>query len=147
MQVNRVGNQNFKAIILDCKNPVPAEYLFSAKNALDKNRPDNDFNPMDFLNGELLPKVIESDYDTVELKERYDELVQSQKDNPVDIHLDLYLADPNEIPLYPEGWYQKATVAGKVFKQRIYEFQGSAIKFLEDACRYANKLNRRQAKD
>jgi len=143
MQVNRVNNTNFGKIILDCRNPIPAQYLFSAKDTLDKNRPDNDFNPMNFLNGELLPKVIESDYNTPKLQKRFEKLVKSQENNPHNIHLDVFLYDESEIPLYPEGWYQKATVGDKVFLQRLYDFQGTAISFLEDACKYADKLNRK----
>lgn len=143
MQVHKINNTNFGKVILDCKEPVSAGLLFNAKDVLDKNRPNNDFNPFDFLNGELLPKVIENDYNTPQLKKRYEELVKSQEDNPHNIHLDLFLYDEGEIPLYPEGWYQKATVGNKVFLQRQYEFEGSVIDFFEKACKYADKLKRK----
>jgi hypothetical protein len=54
--------------------------------------------------------------------------------------LDVFPEDKGEIPLESYRWYQKAIVGGKEFKQRVYAFQGTAIKFLEDACKYANKL-------
>lgn len=140
MQVHKIGSDmTFGKIILDCKDPIPASLLFSAEKKLNEVKGVS-INPLQFLGDNLLPKVIESDYNTPRLQKRYQELVKSQEDNPHDIHLDLYLADEGEIPLYPEGWYQRATVGDKIFPQRIYEHQGSAIKFLEDACQYANKL-------
>ena len=142
MHINKINNINFKRIILDCDDPISASLLFASKDSLDKNRPNNDFDPLQFLNGNLLPQVIQSDYKTPLLQRKYKDLVESQENNPHNIHLDLFLYDEGEIPLYPEGWYQKAVVGGKVFLQRLYAFQGSAIKFLEDACAYANKLNR-----
>lgn len=140
MNVQRVGGPSFQRIILDTNEPIPAGILFNATEKLKKDK-NVTINPFDFLNGQLLPKVIESDYDTFELKNRFNELVKSQETNPHDIHLDVFLHDEGEIPLYVEGWYQKATVGNQVFKQRQYAYEGSAIKFLEDACKYADKLN------
>lgn len=140
MQINKIGNIPFGKIILDCNNPIPANLLFNAKSELDKNRPNNNYNPLDFMEDNLIVKVIDSDYNTPKLKARYKQLIAEQESNPHDIHIDLFLADEGEIPLYPEGWYQKAIVGNKEFRQRVYAFQGQVMDFLEDACKYANKL-------
>lgn len=144
MQVQKINNNNvtFGKIILDCKDPVPANLLFSAEKKLNELKGAS-INPLQFLGDNLLPQVIKSDYNTPQLWKRYQDLVKSQEDNPHDIHLDLFLYDESEIPLYPEGWYQRATIGDKIFKQRLYAFEGTAISFLEDACKYADKLWRK----
>lgn len=143
MQVHKINNYcnnvTFGKIILDCKDPIPTNLLFNAEKKLNEIK-GTTIDPLQFLQGNLLPKVIETDYNTPKLMNRYKELVKSQENNPHDIHLDLFRADEGEIPLYPEGWYQRATVGDKIFPQRVYEFEGTVIQFLEDACKYADML-------
>ena len=146
MQVQKINSPSFGKIILDCNDPIPADIVFIAEKKINEIK-GNTIDPIQFINGNLLPKVIETDYNTPTLINRFKELVKLQENNKHDIHLDLFLYDESEIPLYPEGWYQRATVGNKVFKQRLYEFQGSAIKFLEDACKYADRLRGKPVKE
>lgn len=88
---------------------------------------------------EYVQDVAKNDFNTPKLWNKYQDIISKQKMNPVDIHLDLFLADESEIPLYPGGWYIKAIVKDKVFKQRVY--CGSPIAFLRKASAYANLQN------
>ena len=83
-------------------------------------------------------KIIESDYNTPELKERYAELVEQQKNNPINIYIDLFSQD-GDIPLQADEWFQKAKVGGLVFRQTV-TVPESRIAFLERACKWANFL-------
>lgn len=128
MQINKVSNISFGKMISDSGETIIRD--------LDTDKPVG-----------LINNVIANDYNTPKLKARYAQLVREQESNPFNISLGLYLADKNEIPLYPESYvieksYQQATVNGKVFKQRIYNYQGGVMDFLEDACKYANRLNK-----
>jgi len=145
---NRCNNLTFGKIILDCTYPVkaeiPANKLLHSKtklNELKSTKPDE----FRFLE-DTLSEVIEYDFRDSAPKfwNRFQELVKSQENNPHNIHLDVFLADEGEIPLYSEGWYQRATVGDKIFRQRVYEFEGTAIQFLEDACKHANELLRKK---
>ena len=93
----------------------------------------------------LVDRVIECDYDTVELRTRYNQLLAEQASNPNHIMIDVFLSHVPE----PEDFFQIAYVGekAKVFKQAegYYPWQTkpTTIKFLEKACKYANKLARR----
>ncbi len=117
-------------------------YLLDIKAILDKSDSVKEKPELQFLRG-TLSEVLVHDYlvdNNPYLLKKFERLVLEQEDNPHDIHLDVFPEDEGEIPLESYRWYQKAIVGDKVFKQRIYAFQGSAIKFLKDACRYADKL-------
>lgn len=94
----------------------------------------------------LIDEVIAFDIKSPELQETYNRLVASQKNNPVNIYIDLFPVDKNEIPIHASGWFQKATVGNGMFKKTFkqvttYFFtQPSPIKFLKKACIYADIL-------
>lgn len=98
-------------------------------------------------------EVIEKDFNSSKsLRTIYDKLVESQKKNPVDISIDSFCIDKNEIPLDSERWdnwywYQRAIVGKKVFVQKTTSHNTDyepSITFLKRACFYANFLNNKQ---
>ena len=112
-----------------------------------KGRKGGGFKSESLADKRLIDEVIKYDFNTPKLQEQYKRLVLSQEKNPVNIYIDLYTADKNEIPLHPSGWFQKATVGTgslkKTFKQATtYVYTSpSPIKFLKKACLYADILN------
>ncbi len=136
MKISPINNQTFGAIVLRDKRVLPAELLKQVEEVSNGK-----FHANSLENKSLIKEVIRNDYNTSSLWGRWNELVNSQKNNPVNIYLDLFSPD-EEIPLYASGWYQKATVHNKTFKQQFIYFQKqqSPIKFLERACKYANFL-------
>lgn len=112
-----------------------------------KGRKGGGFKSESLADKRLLDEVIKYDYKTPKLKETYKNLVKSQKNNPVNIYIDLFHRE-EEIPLHPSGWFQKATVGEgilkKTFKQPttyLFDPPPSPINFLKKACAYANILN------
>lgn len=139
MRIQAVDNQCFGKIILRDNRVIPSNILHQAQEATNGK-----FHAEELEGRRLINEVIKNDYNTPALWSTYKNLVESQENNPVNIYLDLFLPD-EEIPLFASGWFQKATVRNKTFKQRTTYFAGiekqpSPIKFLERACRYANFL-------
>ena len=136
MRIQQINNQSFGKIILhdsgrngECTypaRPIGVKKLYS------------DIYKADIL----LDGVIDNDYDTLELRSRYNQLIEEQKDNPFDIVIDLFLDHNPE----PEDFFQRATVNGKIFKQaviwnpKVDKVRPTTIDFLEKACAYANEL-------
>jgi len=136
MRIQQINNQSFGKIILHdydkngkctySAQPIGAKKLYSDI----------------YKANTLLDGVIDNDYDTLELRSRYNELIEEQKDNPVDIVIDLFLDHNPE----PEDFFQRATVNGKIFKQavtwnpKVDKVRPTTIDFLEKACVYANEL-------
>ena len=94
-------------------------------------------------------QITKKDFKDPELKKIYNKLVESQKNNPINIIMSLFPIDKNEIPMDNERWdnwywYLKATVGKRVFKQKttshFTDYQPS-ITFLKRACLYADFLN------
>ena len=143
MQVPKISNSNatFGAIILRDNRSFSKKFCDSIEE-MTKDRNGDGFKSESLANKKLIEEVIKYDYNTPELKEEYRQLVESQKNNPINIYIDLFTADKNEIPLHPSGWYQKATVGKRTFKQGTTYFitPPSPIKFLKRACLYANIL-------
>ena len=136
MHIQTVSNVNFGQIILhdigrNGEITYPAQSLGAKKLYSDIYKADI-----------LLDGVIDNDYDTLELRSRYNELIEEQKNNPIDIVIDLFLDHNPE----PEDFFQRATVNGKVFKQdviwnpKVDKVRPTTINFLEKACKYANEL-------
>ena len=97
-------------------------------------------------------QITKKDFKNPELNKIYNKLVESQKNNPINIIMSLFPIDKNEIPMDNERWdnwywYQKATVRKRVFKQKTTlhstDYQPS-ITFLKRACLYADFLNNKQ---
>ncbi len=97
-------------------------------------------------------QITKKDFKNPELNKIYNKLVESQKNNPVNVIMSLFPIDKNEIPLDDKRWnnwywYQKATVGKRVFEQKTTshstDYQPS-ITFLKRACLYANFLNNKQ---
>ena len=62
MQVHRIdNNMTFGKIILNCKDPIPANMLFNAEKTLNELKGVT-INPMQFLDDNLLPKEYHADY-------------------------------------------------------------------------------------
>ena len=139
---NRNINTAFGAIIYRASNNLPNQLLDKAAEAIaerEKIQPrGRKFDPEKIRGNSLYERVIESDYDTPKLKERYAKLVEQQKNNPINIFIDLFSQD-GDIPLQAEDWFQKAKVGGLVFRQTT-TFPESRIAFLERACKWANFL-------
>ena len=133
---------NFKAIIYRDSNNFPDKVLDQVAEGIaerEKLQPrGRKFDPEKIRGNNLYERVIESDYDTPELKERYAELVEQQKNNPINIYIDLFSQD-GDIPLQADEWFQKAKVGGLVFRQTV-TVPESRIAFLERACKWANFL-------
>lgn len=134
------NNTSFGAIILRDNRSFPRT-LCDDVEAKTKGRKGGGFKST-LADKRLIDEVIKNDYNTPNLKETYTRLVESQKNNPVNIYIDLFTADKNEIPLHPSGWFQKATVGKRTFKQATTYFNNppSPINFLKRACLYANIL-------
>ncbi len=108
---------------------------------------------MIFLNNNNTQEVVNNDFKQgTKLGEIYNELMFSQKENPVNIIIDTFEIDKNEIPMDNERWdnwywYLKATVGKRVFEQKttssFTNYQPS-ITFLKKACLYADFLNKKQ---
>ena len=147
MQVQRVQNNNttFGKIILR-DNTRFSKSLCDFVEAKAKEHAHGGFKSESLADKRLLDEVIKYDFNTPELKEKYKRLVLDQESNPVNIYIDLFTADKNEIPLHPSGWFQKATVGEgilkRTFKQATWylDTPPSKIKFLQRACRYADIL-------
>ncbi len=133
---------NFKAIIYRDSNNFPDKVLDQVAESIaerEKFQPrGRKFDPEKIRGNNLYDRVIESDYDTPELKERYAELVEQQKNNPINIYIDLF-SQEGDIPLDADEWFQKAKVGGLVFRQTVTTPE-SRIAFLERACKWANFL-------
>ena len=133
---------NFKAIIYRDSNNFPDKVLDQVAESIaerEKIQPrGRKFDPEKIRSNNLYDRVIASDYDTPELKERYAELVEQQKNNPINIYIDLFSQD-GDIPLQADEWFQKAKVGGLVFRQTV-TVPESRIAFLERACKWANFL-------
>ena len=133
---------NFKAIIYRESNNFPDKVLDQVAEGIaerEKLQPrGRKFDPEKIRGNNLYDRVIESDYNTPELKERYAELVEQQKNNPINIYIDLF-SQEGDIPLQADEWFQKAKVGGLVFRQTV-TVPESRIAFLERACKWANFL-------
>jgi hypothetical protein len=147
MHIQPINNQTFGRVYLressyDYENKKETHKIYPAQ-PLDVNKVgQKDL----FIKGtNLVDRVIECDYDTVELRKRYNQLLDEQMKNPNNIMIDVFLSHVPE----PEDFFQIAYVGkkAKVFKQAegYYPWQRrpSTIDFLEDACKYANKLARK----
>ena len=136
MHIQRISNQSFGRIILheDRTDGTASVYLAEPIDEHHKQYSSQ------YLAPRLIDGVIDSDYDTVELRSKYNKLIEEQKNNPVDIFIDLFYCNSTE----PEQFFQKATVKGKIFKQATgywsWQRKPTTIDFLVDACKYANKL-------
>ena len=133
MRIQGINNQSFGKIILqeDESNRYEAKPI----------DPDHRQYKSQYSSKNLIDGVIDSDYDTFELRSRYNELIAEQKNNPVDIVIDLFYSD---VPVV-EDFFQRATVGDKVFEQPVGYWPGiqekpTTIGFLEKACNYANRL-------
>ena len=135
-------NTNFKAIIYRDSNNFPDKVLDKVAEGIsdrEKIQPKGrKFAPEKIRGNNLYQMVIEGDYNTPKLKERYAELVEQQKNNPIDIYIDLFSKE-GDIPLQADEWFQKAKVGGLVFRQTT-TVPESRIAFLERACKWANFL-------
>ena len=137
MRIQGINNQNFGKIILqeDESNRYEAKPI----------DPNHRQYKSQYSSKNLIDGVIDSDYDTFELRSRYNELIEEQKNNPVDIVIDLFFSDAP----YIEDFFQRANVGDKNFKQAVIWNplvdikRPTTIDFLEKACKYANKLARR----
>ena len=149
MQVPAINTNNyqqnkpsFKAIIYRDSNNFPDKVLDQVAESIaerEKIQPrGRKFDPEKIRSNNLYDRVIESDYDTPELKERYAELVEQQKNNPINIYIDLF-SQEGDIPLQADEWFQKAKVGVLVFRQTV-TVPESRIAFLERACKWANFL-------
>lgn len=147
MHIQPINNTTFGRIYLresnyDFKNQKDIHKIYPAQ-PLDVNKvgQTNLWVP----GSKLVDRVIECDYDTVELRTRYNQLLAEQASNPNHIMIDVFLSHVPE----PEDFFQMAYVGkkAKVFKQAegYYPWQTkpTTIEFLEKACKYANKLARR----
>ena len=138
----RSTNTTFGAIIYCDSNNFPDEVLDQvAKGISDREKIQprgRNFDPEKIRGNNLYKRVIESDYNTPKLKERYAKLVEQQKNNPINIFIDLFSQD-GDIPLQADEWFQKAKVGGLVFRQTT-TVPESRIAFLERACKWANFL-------
>ena len=145
MQVSKVMGSNnqisFGAIILRDNRSFSKSFCDEVEEKTKGIKGDG-FKSESLAGKRLIEEVIKYDYNTPELKEAYDYLVAKQADNPVNIYIDLFTADKNEIPIHPSGWFQKATVGKRTFKQATVYFNTppSPIKFLKRACLYADIL-------
>ena len=149
MKVQAINTNNyqqnkpsFKAIIYRDSNNFPDKVLDQVAESIaerEKIQPrGRKFDPEKIRSNNLYDRVIESDYDTPELKERYAELVEQQKNNPINIYIDLF-SQEGDIPLQADEWFQKAKVGVLVFRQTV-TVPESRIAFLERACKWANFL-------
>ena len=142
MHIQPINNTTFGRIILQEDNTDGSASIYLAEPINDKVR--KEYNNQ-WAADRLIDGVIDSDYDTLELRTRYNKLIDEQKNNPVDIIVDLFYSDVPAV----DDFYQKAAVGGKVFKQRVGYWPGleakpTTIEFLEKACKYANRLANRQ---
>lgn len=148
MRIDRTSSyncqQSFGAIILRDKRCFPKELCSLVEEKVAARYGSRRFKSEDLAGKRLIDEVIKFDFNTPELQDTFKKLVESQKNNPVNVYVDLFTAHPPEIPLDPSGWYQKATVGKLTFKQPTEEslfFEtASPISFLERACTYANIL-------
>lgn len=135
-------NTAFGAIIYRNSNNFPDKVLDQVVECIserEKIQPrGRKFDPEKIRGNNLYKRVIESDYNTPKLKERYAKLVEQQKNNPINIFIELFSQD-GDIPLQADEWFQKAKVGGLVFRQTT-TFPESRIAFLERACKWANFL-------
>ena len=140
MHIQPINNQSFGKIILQEDRIDGTSSLYLAE-PIDEHHKQY---LSQYSAERLIDGVIDSDYDTFELRNTYNELIEQQRNNPIDIIIDLFYDDRVE----PEDFFQKAVVKGKIFKQRTIWFPNiefcrpSTIDFLEKACQYANKLAR-----
>ena len=149
MQVPAINTNNyqqnkpsFKALIYRDSNNFPDKVLDQVAESIaerEKIQPrGRKFDPEKIRSNNLYDRVIASDYNTPKLKERYAKLVEQQKNNPINIYIDLFSQD-GDIPLQADEWFQKAKVGGLVFRQTV-TVPESRIAFLERACKWANFL-------
>ena len=147
MHIQQINNTSFGRIYLR-----ESDYDFKNKKEIHKIYPAQ---PLDvsktgqtnlYVKGaNLVDRVIECDYDTKALRAQYNQLIAEQMNNPNHIMVDVFLSHVSE----PEDFFQMAFVGekAKVFKQAEgywpWQSRPTTIEFLEDACKYANKLARR----
>ncbi len=94
-------------------------------------------------------QITKKDFKDPELNKIYNKLVESQKNNPINIIMSLFPIDKNEIPMDDERWnnwywYLKAKVGKRVFEQKTTSHSTDykpSITFLKRACLYADFLN------
>ncbi len=142
MQVQKVQNQTtFGAIILRDNRSFSKSFCDKIEAAT-KGRKGGGFKSESLADKRLIDEVIKHDYNTSNLQEEYQRLIESQKNNPINIYIDLFTADKGEIPLQPSNWFQKATVGKMTFKQptTYWDTPPSPIRFLKRACVYADIL-------
>lgn len=141
MHTQPISNQNFGRIYL-IKTINGTNYKVPAK-PLGVNKLYSDI----YKAPDLIDGVQDNDFDTLELRSKYNKLIDEQIYNPVDIDIDLWLDHNPE----PEDFFQKAIVnyrekVYKVFKQaviwnpKVDKVRPTTIEFLEKACTYANEL-------
>ncbi len=146
MHIQQIDSRSFGRIYLressyDFKNKRDIHKIYPAQ-PLDVNK----IGQTDLygMKGNLVDRVIECDYDTVALRNRYNQLLAEQMNNPNHIMIDVFLSDVPE----PEDFFQIAYVKGKTFKQAVVYLPGiqrkpTTIEFLEKACKYVNRLAER----
>ena len=147
MQVQSINQNNmtFGAIRLSDERCFSKEFCDTIEEKT-KGRKGGGFKSESLADKRLIDEVIKYDFKTPALQDTYNKLVLSQKNNPVNIYIDLFTADKNEIPLHPSGWFQKATVGKGILKRTFkqattyFDTPPSPIKFLKKACLYANIL-------
>ena len=147
MQVQSINKCNLKfgAIILRDERGFSKEFCDTIEEKT-KGRKGGGFKSESLADKRLIDEVIKYDFKTPALQDTYNKLVRSQKNNPVNIYIDLFTADKNEIPLQPSGWFQKATVGNGIFRRTFkqattyFDTPPNPIKFLKRACLYANIL-------
>jgi hypothetical protein len=136
MHIQQINNVNFGRIILHEDRTDGTASVYLAEPIDEYHRQYHS----EYAAENLIDGIIDSDYDTFELRNKYNELIEEQKDNPVDIFIDLFYCDSTE----PEQFFQKAAVKGKIFKQATgywsWQRKPTTIEFLEKACRHANLL-------
>lgn len=138
MHIQPINNQSFGKIILQEDRIDGTSSLYLAE-PIDEHHKQY---LSQYSAERLIDGVIDSDYDTFELRNTYNELIEQQRNNPIDIIIDLFYENRVE----PDDFYQKAAVKGKIFKQhttwdpKVDRIRPTTIKFLENACNYANEL-------
>lgn len=147
MQVQSINQNNitFGAIILRDERGFSKEFCDIIEEKT-KGKKGGGFKSESLADKRLIDEVIKYDFQTPKLQDTYNKLVASQEKNPVNIYIDLFTADKNEIPLHPSGWFQKATVGKGILKRTFkqattyFDTPPSPIEFLKKACLYANIL-------
>ena len=146
MQVHRIQNNNqttFGSIIENDNRYFTKGFCDNIENIVNQNSFGKNFKSGFLAEKKLIKEVIKHDFNTPELKNIYNKLLKSHEINPIDVKLGLFIPDKNELPLYLDGWYLKATVGNITFKQATTAYFINAqtpIKFLKKACIYANIL-------